>query len=143
MQADRRQFIKAAAAVPLAAGRVLGANDRIRVGVIGTGGRGRLLMGLFNQCPEAEIVAVCDVYEPRRSQAKKDAPKAREIVDYRQVLDQKDIDAVVIATPNHWHTPMALAAISAGKDIYLEKPVTHTMGEGPKLQAAIEKSKQV
>jgi predicted dehydrogenase len=141
MQPDRRNFIKAAAAAPLA--RVLGANDRIRVGVIGTGGRGRLLMGLFNQCPEAEIVAVCDVYEPRRSQAKKDAPKAREISDYRQVLDQKDIDAVVIATPNHWHTPMALAAISAGKDIYLEKPVTHTIEEGPKLQAAIEKSKQV
>jgi predicted dehydrogenase len=143
MQTDRRQFIKAAAAAPLAAGRVLGANDRIRVGVIGAGGRGRLLMGLFNQCPQAEIVAICDVYEPRRNQAKKDAPKASEFGDYRRVLDQENIDAVVIATPNHWHTPMALAAISAGKDIYLEKPVTHSIEEGPRLQAAIEKSKQV
>src|SRR5579859_2487993 len=118
MTPHRRQFLLAATAA--SASRVLGANDRIRVGVIGTGGRGRLLMGLLKQCPEAEIVAVCDVYEPRRGQAKQDAPMAREFGDWRQVLDQKDIDAVVIATPNHWHTPMALAAISAGKDIYLE-----------------------
>jgi predicted dehydrogenase len=145
MKADRRCFLKmAAAGSALSARGILGANDRVRIGVIGTGGRGRLLMGLFNQCAEAEIVAVCDVYEPRRTQAKqKDAPLAREYGDYRRVLEQKDIDAVVIATPDHWHTPMALDAISAGKDIYLEKPVTHALEEGPRLLAAVEGSKRV
>jgi predicted dehydrogenase len=144
VQENRRQFVKLAAATSLSTARILGANDRIRVGVIGTGGRGRLLMGLFNKCPDAEIVAVCDVYEPRISQAKeKDAPQARQYRDYRQILDQQDIDAVVIATPNHWHSTMALSALGAGKDIYLEKPVTHTLEEGPRLQAAVEASKQV
>lgn len=70
-------------------------------------------MGQFKQCPDADMVAVCDVYEPRRSQAKeKDAPRAREFGDYRQVLDQKDIDAVVIATPNHWHTPRSWSQLA-------------------------------
>jgi len=72
-----------------------------------------------------------------------EAPLAREYEDYRRVLEQKDIDVVVIATPDHWHTPMALDAISAGKDIYLEKPVTHTLEEGPRMLAAVEGSKRV
>jgi predicted dehydrogenase len=100
-------------------------------------------MGLFRQCPEVEIAAVCDVYELRRTQARKLALQAREYGDYRKVIEQKDIDAVVIAPPDHWHTPMALAAIGAGKDIYLEKPVTHTLEEGRRLQAAVEGSKRV
>lgn len=142
MKTDRRQFMTLAAAA--SAGRILGANDRIRIGVIGTGGRGQLLMGLFKQCPEAEMVAVCDVYEPRRTQAKeKYAPAAKEYGDYRRVLEQKDIDAVVIAPPDHWHTLMALEAIGAGKDIYLEKPVTHSVEEGPRLLAAVKGSKHV
>ena len=140
----RRLFLQGAAATALSARRVRGANDRIRVGVIGTGGRGRLLMGLFRQCADAEIAAVCDVYEPRRAQAReKDAPQAREYGDYRRVLERNDIDAVVIATPNHWHTRMAIDAIAAGKDIYLEKPVTHTLDEAPRLRAAVEGSRQV
>jgi predicted dehydrogenase len=145
VQPDRRQFMKAAAAASaLSAGRIRGANDRIRIGVIGTGGRGQLLMGLVKQCPAAEMVAVCDVYAPRRSQAKqKYAPQAREYGDYRRVLDQNDIDAVIIAPPDHWHTPMALDTIRANKDIYLEKPVTHTLDEGPRLRAAVAGSKQV
>ena len=131
MKPDRRQFILAAAA-SLPASRVLGANDRIRIGVIGTGGRGRLLMGLFNQCPDAEIVAVCDVYEPRRNQAKeKDAPRAQLHTDYRQVLDRKDIDAVAIATPNHWHSRMAMAAIGAGKGSLPGKTRYPHAGERP------------
>ena len=138
---DRRRFLTIAAA---STARILGANNRIRVGVVGTGGRGQLLMDLLKQCAEAEIVAVCDVYEPRRTQAKeKYAPQAREHRDYRSVLDQKDIDAVVIAPPDHWHTPMALDAIRAGKDIYLEKPVTHTLEEGERLRAAVDASKQI
>ena len=145
MESDRRQFIRVAAfGSALSTSRILGANDRIRLGVIGTGGRGQLLMDLFKQCPEVEMVAVCDVYEPRRIEAKENyAAQVREYGDYRQVLDRKDIDAVVIATPNHWHTPMALAALGAGKDIYLEKPVTHTLEEGPRLSAAVEASGRV
>ncbi len=142
MTSHRRQFLLAATAA--SASRVLGANGRIRVGVIGTGGRGQLLMGLFKQCADCEMTAVCDVYEPRRAQAReKDAPQAREYGDYRQILERKDIDAVVIATPNHWHTRMATEAIAAGKDIYLEKPVTHTLEEGPRLLSAVEGSKQI
>lgn len=145
LPSDRRSFVKTVvAASAFSASRVLGANDRIRVGVIGTGGRGQLLMDLFNKCPEAGIVAVCDVYEPRSNQAKeKLAPHAQQYGDYRKVLERKDVDAVVIATPNHWHTPMAVETIAAGKDLYLEKPVTQTLEEGPRLLAAVKGSKQV
>jgi predicted dehydrogenase len=135
--------MKAAAATALSTSRILGANDRIRVGVIGTGGRGQLLMGLFNKCPEAEIVALCDVYEPRLTQAKKLATATREYGDYRKVLEQKDIDALVIATPNHLHTPIAIDALTAGKDLYLEKPITHALEEAQRLTAAVEASKRV
>jgi predicted dehydrogenase len=101
-------------------------------------------MGLFKQCPEADLVAVCDVYEPRSAQAKqKLAPQATQHKDYREILSQKDIDAVVIAPPDHWHTTMAMEALAAHKDVYLEKPVTHTLEEGPRLQAAVSASKQV
>ncbi len=140
----RRDFLKLAAASAASARGIMGANNRIRVGVIGAGGRGQLLMGLFRSCADTEIVAVCDVYEPRRAQAKaKLAPQAREYGDYRKILEQRDIDAVVIAPPDHWHTPMALDAIRAGKDVYLEKPVTHSLEEGPRLKAAVEGSKCV
>ena len=144
MHSERRQFLKLAAGSAASTHGVMGANDRIRIGVIGTGGRGQLLMGLLRQCPEPEIVAVCDVYEPRRTQAKaKHAPRAREYGDYRRVLEQQDIDAVVIAPPDHWHTRMAIDALAAGKDVYLEKPVTHSLEEGPRLKAAVEGSKRV
>jgi predicted homoserine dehydrogenase-like protein len=89
-QPDRRNFMKSVvAASALSARRVLGANDRIRIGVIGTGGRGQLLMGLFNQCPDAEMIAVCDVYEPRLEQAKKLAPGAQPYGDYRKILERQ------------------------------------------------------
>jgi predicted dehydrogenase len=145
MRTGRRDFIKVGAAVWAAsARRVLGANDRVRVGVIGTGGRGQLLMEVFRRCPGAEVVAVCDVYEPRRTQAReKHAPQARAYGEYRRVLDDQGVDAVVIAPPDHWHTRMAVDAIGAGKDVYLEKPVTHSLEEGPDLLAAVRGSKQV
>ena len=149
MKTGRRQFIKVAAAASVSAAsarRILGANERIRVGVIGTGGRGQLLMDLFQRSPDAEVAAICDVYEPRLTQAQDklaNPSPVRLYGDYRRILEDKAIDAVVIAPPDHWHTPMAIEAIAAGKDLFLEKPVTHTLDEGPRLLAAVKGSKQV
>ena len=139
---NRRRFLKVAAAV--SGGRIVGANERIRVGALGTGGRTRYHMALLNRIGGTEIVAVCDVYEPRRREAReKLAPAAREYVDYREVLDRKDIDAVVIGSPDHWHVPMTMDAVRAGKDVYVEKPVSHTIEEGERLEKAVESSGRI
>ena len=143
---DRRYFIRAAAVATAASySRILGANDRIRVGAIGTGNRCQYLLGLLNKIGGNDIVAVCDVYEPRRAQAKAKyaAAEASESVEYREVLDRGDIDAVVIGTPDHWHVPITIAAVKAGKDVYCEKPVTHMLEEGEPLIAAVRESKRV
>ncbi len=142
---NRRDFVISSAATTVAAAqRVLGANDRIRIGLIGTGGRCMYLARILKDLPGTEIVAACDVYEPRRlAAAEKMGPQAEPSADYRQVLDRKDTDAVVIAAPDHWHTPMTLDAVAAGKDVYVEKPVTHNVAEGDKLIVAVERSKRV
>jgi predicted dehydrogenase len=141
---DRRQFVRAALATAASYSRVLGANDRIRIGAIGTGGRCQYLLGLLNKIELNDIVAVCDVYEPRRLEAKsKYGSQAQDYNDHREILDRKDIDAVVIGTPDHWHVPLLLDAIKAGKDAYCEKPVTHSVDEGEPLIAAVRDSKRV
>jgi len=141
---NRRGFLRAAAFTAASYQRVLGANERIRVGAIGTGGRGQYLMGLVNEVGGGELVAVCDVYEPRRDEAKaKHAGGASLHADYRDVLDRKDIDAVLIGTPDHWHVPITIAAVRAGKDVYCEKPVTHSLEEGEPLIAAVRETKRV
>jgi predicted dehydrogenase len=128
----------------LASQRALGANDRIRVGVIGTGGRGAYLGGLLTQLPGIEIVAACDVYEPRRTAAaQRFGGNAEPVADYRRVLDRKDVDAVVIGAPDHWHVPMTIDAVDAGKDVYCEKPITHELSEGDKLIGAVERANRV
>jgi len=112
-------------------GRILGANDRVRIGLLGTGGRCQYLGTTLKSLPGTEIVAACDVYEPRRLEAcEKMGPQAKPCADYREVLDRKDIDAVVVGAPDHWHVRMTLDAVAAGKDVYVEKPVTHDLGEG-------------
>ena len=145
MTETRRTFLKSASAfTALSQSRILGANDRIRIGSMGTGGRCRGLLGHVNKAGGAEIVSVCDAYEPRRAEAReKLAPGAREHVDYREVLDRKDIDAVFVGSPDHWHVPMTIDAVRAGKDVYVEKPVSHTIEEGAKLIAAVEESRRV
>ena len=144
IQSNRRQFLTGAVATAASYGRVLGANDRIRVGAIGTGGRGQYIMEMFRQSGGADLVAVCDVYEPRGGEARtRYAADAAEFGDYRQVLDRSDIDAVIIATPDHWHVAITTAAVNAGKDVYCEKPVTHTIEEGEPLIAAVRASKRV
>jgi predicted dehydrogenase len=141
----RRTFIKVAAAATAASqAHIFGANDRIRIGGIGTGGRGQYLLSVLSKLPGNEIVAVCDVYEPNRAKAKHDsAPNAREVADFHEILDDKSIDAVVIATPDHWHVPLVMAAVAAGKDVYVEKPVTHSIAEGAALQKAVDESGRV
>jgi predicted dehydrogenase len=128
----------------LASSRALGANDRIRIGLIGTGGRCMYLAELLKGLPGNEIVAACDVYEPHRLQAvEKMGPQTKPAADYHEVLDRADIDAVVIGAPDHWHVPMTLDAVAAGKDVYCEKPVTHAIEEGDKLISGVEKSNRV
>lgn len=137
-------FMGTALATAASYSRILGANDRIRVGAIGTGERCQYLLTLLNRIGSNEIVAVCDVYEPHRLEAKvKSAPAASDCSDYRSILDRNDIDAVVIGTPDHWHVAITSAAVRAGKDVYCEKPVTHRLEEGEPLIAAVRESKSV
>jgi predicted dehydrogenase len=148
----RREFLKdsavasaaAAAWGGLAPARVLGANDRVRVGVLGAGGRARGLMRNFLNVPGVEIVAVCDVYQPATDEAIKIAgAAAQSTFDYREVLDRQDVDAVLIGSPDHWHKDMLVDSIRAGKDVYLEKPIMHTIEEGVEMVRAVEESKCV
>ncbi len=117
--------------------RVLGANDRINVGVIGVGGRGsgvmQWAMEVGKTTRPAQIVAVCDVYRKRLNKAKETSQAEFATLDYRELLARKDIDAVIIATPDHWHAQIAIDAMKAGKDVYLEKPMTRTVDEARKV----------
>jgi predicted dehydrogenase len=142
-QPNRRSFLIASGLTALASTRVLGANDTLRVGVIGAGGRMGGLLNAADQVGNYQIVAVSDVYTPRREAIKaRSNGLATTHVDYREVL-QQELDAVIIASPDHWHVRMAVDALAAGKDVYLEKPVTHTIEEGATLTHAVRSSKQI
>ncbi len=121
-----------------------GANDTIVLGFIGVGGMGSGLLNIFKQFPDVEVAAVCDVYEPHRLRAKEAAGgKPKDYKDFREVLDRKDIDAVVIATPDHWHAIPTIMACQAGKDVYCEKPLTYRIGEGRRVVDAAKKYQRV
>src|SRR5262245_30773536 len=124
---ERRSFIKGSIAtgITAAAGhKILGANDRIRVAVIGLGREGRGVMRAFARNSDVEIAAICDVYEPHVADAIKEAKLegVRTFKDFRQLLEINDIDAVLIATPDHWHALNLVMACQANKDVYVEKP---------------------
>ena len=139
----RRHFLITTGLTALASTRVFGANDTIRLGVIGAGHRMRGLLDAADKAGAYQIVAACDVYGPYLDAIKQRSNGlATTHLDYHEVLD-KDIDAVIIASPDHWHVPMAVDAIKAGKDVYLEKPVTHTIEEGATLTRAVRSSKQI
>lgn len=169
----RREFMKKSAAasgtaiglaslgVPVV-GPVLGANDRIRMGFIGIGNRGSQLLGLFMTNPDVEVAAFCDVYEPylHRDRAKVDPQFFKEISqvpkmgeaftgkvdrysDFRRLLERKDIDAVCIATPDHWHALQMIMAAESGKDVYVEKPLTATIFEGRRMVETAARTKRV
>ncbi len=140
---SRRAFVSASTAslVAYAAGRgrILGANNRLRVGVIGCGGMATGHMNALLKMKESdnvEIVAVCDVYQKRLEEASA-LTQGRAIKDYRALLDQKEIDYVLIATPEHWHGKMTLDAADAGKHIYCEKPMTYSIDEAKKVVSKI------
>jgi len=128
---SRRHFLASAAAAPLLLSNAArGANDRLAIGLVGAGGRGRNVAGAFIELG-AKVGAVCDVFEPNLKKGLELAGEgASGYVDYREVLDRQDLDAVLIATPDHWHVPMMLDAVQAGKDVYCEKPMTHSISEG-------------
>lgn len=133
---SRRTFLGGVAAAGLAYSAMPaigapGANEAIRVGVIGTGGRARGLMKTLGSMPGVKIVAVSDVYDVALDMGRQLAdPAALVTKAYREVLDRKDVDAVLIGTPDHWHAAMTVAACQAGKDVYVEKPLTHNIEEG-------------
>ncbi len=141
----RRDLLKTAAVWTAASyNRVHGANDRIRIAGLGVGGRATYLLGLAAKAENTEIVAVCDVSGARRVAAKaKFAPSGKDYIDYREVLQRSDIDTVVIGSPDHWHVPMTIDALKAGKDVYVEKPVSHTVEEGERIEATTADSKQI
>ena len=169
----RREFLGKSAGAGIAvwtavsAGRVLGANDRLRVGLIGCGGRGTLDARLMRGTPEdiqavapenyhngnldarlkeprnVEIAALCDVRESRMTAAKRWAPQAAAVKDFRKMLDNKDIDAVIIATQDQWHAQMLILACNAGKDVYLEKPVMYRLREAKAMIDAVRRNKRI
>ncbi len=140
---NRRDFVAAGMAPLFVPGSAFGANDRLTYGVIATGGRGRYLNRIFQKVG-AECVALCDVYEPYLQAAQKDSPPgAKPYAEYRELLEQKGMDAVVIASPDHHHCPMLLDALSAGKDVYAEKPLSKTLDESEKMIQAVRRSKQI
>ncbi len=140
---SRRSFLIASGLTALASTRVFGANDTVRIGVIGAGHRMKGLLDAADKAGPYQIAAVCDVYGPNRDAIKERSNGlATTHLDYREVL-AKDIDAVIIASPDHWHVPMAVDALKAGKDVFLEKPVTHTIEEGATLTRAVRSSRQI
>lgn len=146
---ERRNFIKtgiaAGAVLASASSTVLGANDRIRVALIGAGRQGRGDMRTFARNPDVQIVGVCDVYAPHIDQAIKDGKLegVKTYKDFRQVLDSKDVDAVIIGSPDHWHALQTVAACQAGKDVYVEKPISVTIAEGRKMVEAARKYNRI
>jgi predicted dehydrogenase len=145
---SRRDFIKKAAigAATLAAyppSRVLGANDRVRVGMIGVGGRGQELLKQVLEVQNAQLVAIADVYTRRHDEAKKMAPGIQTLDDHRRLLDMKDIDAVIVATPLHIHSRHFHEVLAAGKDLYSEKTMTWSIPEAEQCLAAAKKSDRV
>src|SRR5580692_5375644 len=140
---SRRSFLIASGLTALASTRVFGANDIVRLGVIGAGQRIKVLLNAADKVGPYQIVAVSDVYAPNRDAIKERSNGlATTHLDYREVLE-KDVDALIIASPDHWHVRMAVDALAAGKDVYLEKPVTHTIEEGATLTHAVRSGKRI
>jgi predicted dehydrogenase len=148
---NRRDFLKTAATAGAAVfttnlftGNVKGANDRIATAFIGVGQQGRTNMRVAMARPEVEVVNVCDVYKPCLDYAVRlTQNRAKPVKDFREVLANKSIDAVCISTPDHWHAYMTVEACKAGKDVYVEKPISLTIEEGKKMVEAARKYNRV
>lgn len=145
---SRRQFAKSVAAASMAtalsASRVYGANERIRLGFVALGNRGDQVLDAFLAQPDQQVVAICDLYQPYldfASQKIGNSPK--QFKDYRKLLEMKEVDAVVINTPDHWHALQMIHAAQAEKDIYVEKPLSLCVAEGRKMVQAAQQYKRI
>jgi len=144
MKVTRRDFFQTSAALAAAQTGRAAPSDRITVGCIGTGARGQELMQAIQQHPQAEIVAVCDAYKGRVERAlDRTGNRAKVYKTHADLLAQKSIDAVVIATPDHWHKQILLEAVRAGKDVYCEKPLTYKSSEGLEIIKAVRAKERI
>jgi predicted dehydrogenase len=155
MKVNRRNFIASSAAGVVGVSttaksfaNIMGANDRILMGFIGLGGMGQYNLKDFLQMKDVSVAAVCDVWEHNLSVASKltetqPSGKAKEFSDFRKLLEMKEIDAVLIATPDHWHAFPTIQACEAGKDVYIEKPLAYCIHEGRKMVDAARKNNRV
>src|SRR5438128_4604676 len=144
--ASRRFFLGAATAA--AATRVWGANDRINVAIVGLGGRGTNHLNIYSKLPEARVGGLCDVDQAARERAqgtlvKNTGAKAKEFEDMREAFSDPSIEAVSIATPNHWHALAAIWAMKAGKDVYGEKPACYNIYEGQRMVQVARETKRM
>jgi predicted dehydrogenase len=140
--------VTAGAAALLGASSAVGANDKIRIGLIGAGSRGNQVLGTFLNHDEVDVVSVADVDDQHAAETaekieKKRSQRPKTMRDYREMLDDKNVDAVVIATPDHWHALPSIHAVMAGKDVYVEKPVGHNVAEGQAMIKAARKYDKV
>jgi len=146
MVGNRRTFLLAGAGAMAA--QAVPPSDQVTLGVIGSGGRGTFVMTTFQKDPALRVAAICDVYEPNLENAVSVASKVaethpRQYRNYKELLADKDVQAVLIATPEHWHYQMVLDALAAGKDVYVEKPLCQTPEQGVALVEAEKKTKSV
>jgi predicted dehydrogenase len=133
----RRTFLRSASAMTaLSYSRVYGANDRIQLGLIGAGDRGQHDTENFVKTGQVDVTAICDIFGNHIDSAKSKWGSAQTTMDHHKVLESKNVDAVVIAVPDHWHAVIAVDALNAGKDVYVEKPLTRTIEEGPLIVKA-------
>jgi len=150
---NRREFIRASAALGAsvlagpALGRALGASDRINIGFIGCGGMGAHHVRHYKELSKnpklnIAVAAVCDIYEPRRRQAK-ELSGGKAFRDYREMLQMRDLDAVLIATPDHWHAKMSIDSMEAGKDVHVEKPMTLYLDEAKEMVQVARRTKRI
>jgi predicted dehydrogenase len=132
----RRSFLTATAITAASYSRVLGANDTIQLGVIGAGDRGTYVMTNFQKNSSVHVAAVCDIYSEHIDRARQKATDAKSFSDHRKLLEEKGLDAILIATPDHWHSVVTIDALNAGRDVYVEKPLTLRPAEGPRIVKA-------
>src|ERR1051326_474389 len=142
---SRRNILRTGAAAFTASSysRIAGANERVQLGVVGLGSRGSGDMRTFLATNQVTVVALCDIWGNRVDAAKQYAPQASTYSYHRRLLENKEVDAVLIATPDHWHVPVAIDAVHAGKDVYCEKPLTLKIEEGPALVRAVRTSNHI
>ncbi|HAX41452.1 MAG TPA: gfo/Idh/MocA family oxidoreductase, partial [Solibacterales bacterium] len=132
----RRTAARAAAMTAVSYSRVLGANERIGLGLIGAGGRGQYVMTLFQRDSAVDVRAVCDVYAVKTDAAQQKAPGARAFVHHERLLEMKEVDMVLVGSPDHWHKDHSVDAMAAGKDVYVEKPLCRLREEAAEMVKA-------